>query len=245
MNERTLQDKRDQAARWADELEGADPREILTWAVGQFAPKLTLACSFGGVSGMALLDMLARIAPEVPVFYLDTGFLFPETLSARDAAQRRYGIVPLAFRPKQTPQEQEDEHGPELWRRDPNRCCALRKVEPNRRALEGMDAWITGLRRDQSETRSSVKAVSWDKQFGLYKLAPLHAWTEEDVWTYIADNGVPVNALHAMGYPSIGCTHCTHAVGDGVFDLRAGRWVGTDKIECGLHLDLPFQGENI
>lgn len=239
----SVQNKQAQAEVWARQWEGASPQEILAWANETFGSKLTLACSFGGVSGIALLDMAVKISRDIPVFYLDTGFLFPETESLKDAAMRRYGIVPLAIRPCQTPAEQEREHGPELWKRDPNLCCYLRKVEPNRRALAGKDAWIAGLRRDQSETRSKLSAVSWDDTFGLYKIAPLHAWTEEDVWTYIADNGVPVNALHAQGYPSIGCTHCTRAVADGESDLRAGRWAGTEKTECGLHF--PFQGENI
>jgi phosphoadenosine phosphosulfate reductase len=210
------------------------PQEILAWAVERFADKLTLACSFGGVSGMALLDMTVKIAPNTTVFYLDTEFLFPETYATRDAAIRKYGVIPLGFRSKLTPAEQAEQYGDELWKHNPDQCCALRKVEPNQRALAGKEAWIAGLRRDQSSTRRSVEAVQWDSQFGLYKICPLYNWTEEDVWDYIARESVPVNELHAHGYPSIGCTHCTRAVGDGE-DLRAGRWSGSQKTECGLH----------
>jgi phosphoadenosine phosphosulfate reductase len=216
------------------ELEGRTPQEIVAWASGRFGARLTLACSFGGVSGMALLDMAVKIRPDMRVFYLDTEFLFPETYTARDEAARRYGIVPLGFRSQLTPGAQAAEYGDRLWERDPDRCCALRKVEPNRRALEGMEAWIAGLRRDQSRTREAVRPVQWDAQFGLYKLAPLWNWTEDDVWTYVAKEGVPVNALHAYGYASIGCTHCTRPVGAGE-DSRAGRWSGRGKTECGLH----------
>ena len=220
--------------RWNDELRDATPQEILLWAVDTFGEKLTLACSFGGVSGMALLDMAAKIDANIRVFYLDTDYLFPETYKTKDAAARRYGLTPLGFRSKLTPEQQAEQHGAELWKTNPDLCCAIRKVEPNARALEGMDAWIAGLRRDQSGTRKSVEPVQWDGQFGLYKLAPLWNWTEEDVWDYIGQNRIPVNPLHAEGYPSIGCTNCTRKVEAGE-DLRAGRWSGVDKIECGLH----------
>ncbi|GAB4465141.1 MAG: phosphoadenylyl-sulfate reductase [Armatimonadaceae bacterium] len=215
-------------------LEGASPQAILQWAAERFGDRLTLACSFGGVSGMALLDMAVKIQLDLKVFYIDTEFLFPETYATRDAAMRKYGVIPLGFRSKLSPEEQAAQWGDRLWERDPDQCCALRKVEPNQRALDGMEAWIAGLRRDQSSTRRTVNAVQWDAKFGLYKICPLYAWTEEDVWDYIAREGVPVNPLHAHGYASIGCTHCTRAIGDGE-DLRAGRWSGTMKTECGLH----------
>ncbi len=224
----------DQISRWNADLADAAPQEILRWAAGEFGDKLTLACSFGGVSGMALLDMAVRIEPGIRVFYVDTDFLFPETYATRDEAATRYQITPLGFRPKLTPHEQATRHGDELWRRDPDACCAIRKVEPNRDALQGMSAWIAGLRRDQSDTRKTVTPVSWDAQFGLYKLAPLWNWTEREVWRYIRDENVTVNPLHASGYASIGCTHCTRAIGEND-DLRAGRWNGIEKTECGLH----------
>ncbi|MBC7809259.1 MAG: phosphoadenylyl-sulfate reductase [Akkermansiaceae bacterium] len=219
-----------QAALWSEQLATASPQEILRWAAGQFGDKLGVACSFGGVSGMAILDMAVKIQPDVRVFYVDTEFLFPETYATRDAAAAKYNIIPLGYRPKLTPEEQAAKHGAELWRTAPDQCCAIRKVEPNERALEGLSAWVAGLRRDQGDTRRDVPPVQWDKKFGLFKIAPLFDWTEKDVWRYIAANDVPTNPLHDVGYASIGCTHCTVA-GQG----RDGRWQGSAKTECGLH----------
>lgn len=215
-------------------LETRSPQEIVAWAVDEFGDGLTLACSFGGVSGMALLDMAVAVKPDISVFYLDTGFLFPETLQTRDRAVERYGIRPVGYSTQVSPEEQARRHGEELWARDPDLCCAIRKVEPNARALKGKAAWITGLRRDQSSTRRAVRPVDWDAKFGLYKVSPLAGWTERQVWAYVIEHGVPYNPLHDAGYPSIGCTHCTRPVGAGE-DIRSGRWSGTGKIECGLH----------
>lgn len=215
------------------EAEGAE--SVLRWAVDAFFPDLALACSFGGPSGMVLLDMLASIEPGVEVFYLDTGFLFPETHETARRAAERYGIQPAVYRPLLTPEEQSATHGAALWSRDPGRCCGLRKVEPHRRALAGKRAWISGLRRDQSETREAVDVVEWDFQFGLVKVNPLAAWTERDVWAYIVRHGVPYNPLHDRSYPSIGCTHCTRPVEPGE-DPRSGRWQGFDRTECGIQL---------
>ena len=221
-------------ARLNEALADLEPQEILRWAAERFGDGVTLACSFGGVTGMALLDMAAKNTPGIPVFYVDTDFLFPETHNAIEAVTRRYGVIPLGFRPKLTPEEQAARYGDRLWERDPDLCCAIRKVEPNRAALAGKSAWIAGLRRDQSDTRRQVRPVQWDAKFGLYKICPLWNWDEEKVWYYIAQEGVPVNALHAHGYASIGCTHCTRPVGKNE-DLRAGRWSGREKTECGLH----------
>jgi phosphoadenosine phosphosulfate reductase len=222
------------AARWSEELHHAAPTEILSWSIQTFGDRLGLASSFGGVSGMVLLDMAVKIDPGIRVFYMDTDFLFPETYQTRDKAMRRYGITPLAYRSKLTPEEQAAQYGERLWERDPDLCCALRKVEPNGRALDGLDAWIAGLRRDQSASRSNVQPVMWDSKFGLYKVCPLWSWSEDQVWDYIGRERVSVNPLHVDGYPSIGCTHCTRRVGPGE-DLRAGRWSGIEKTECGLH----------
>ena len=213
------------------ELSECSPQEIIRWAIDRFGEGLILACSFGGVSGMALLDMAVTIKPDIDVFYLDTDFLFPQTLKTRDAAIAKYGIQPVAFRSRLTPEQQSREYGDELWRRDPDKCCSLRKVEPNARALEGRTAWITGLRRDQASTRRNVQPVSWDHKFNLYKLNPLAYWTEQDVWERIHERDLPYHALHDSGYESIGCAPCTLR-GEG----RAGRWAGTAKTECGLHV---------
>ena len=216
------------------ELEGCPPEDILRWALATYAPRITLACSFGGPSGMVLLDMVMRLDPTIPVFYLDTGLLFPETYALAEEAARRYGITPRAIRPTLTLTQQARRHGDALWAREPDRCCELRKVRPQRKALAGFDAWITGLRRDQSTTRRVTPVVQWDAKFGLAKICPLADWSERDVWRYLADRHIPYNSLHASGYPSIGCAPCTRSVLPGE-DARAGRWSGFDKTECGLH----------
>jgi phosphoadenosine phosphosulfate reductase len=220
-----------QAAAWSEQLKDATPQEILAWANRQFGDGLGVACSFGGVSGMAIADMAVKIRHDVRVFYVDTDFLFPETYATRDAVSEKYQIIPLGYRPKLTPEEQAEKYGAELWKTNPDLCCAIRKVEPNARALEGLSAWVAGLRRDQSSTRKEVAPVQWDANFGLYKIAPLWNWTEREVWRYIAANDVPTNPLHDVGYGSIGCTHCTRP-GSG----REGRWQGSEKTECGLHM---------
>lgn len=222
-------------AEVGEALENAHPRQIMAWALDSFYPDIALACSFGGVSGMVLLDMAMKTHPAVPVFYVDTDFLFPETHALKDEAARRYGFLPLAYKPDLSVEQQAVLHGPELWKTDPDLCCEIRKVGPNRRALEGRRAWIAGLRRDQGDTRRDVAIASWDARFNLVKINPLAAWTEEDAWDYVRENDVPFNDLHDRGYPSIGCTNCTRAVRPGE-DRRAGRWSGGDKVECGLHI---------
>jgi phosphoadenosine phosphosulfate reductase len=224
-------------ARLSVELEDGSPQDVLRWAVDEFFPELTLACSFGGPSGMVLLDMMSKIEPGVEVFYLDTAFLFPETYALRDRVIERYGANVAAYKSKLTPQEQARQHGDELWLRDPDLCCALRKVEPNERALAGKRAWISGLRRDQAETRRETPVVQWDEKFSLVKINPLVQWLEADVWSYIVKNDVPYNPLHDQDYPSVSCTYCTKPVAPGD-DPRSGRWQGFDKTECGIHTPL-------
>ena len=220
----------ERAAAWSEQLANATPQEILRFATQTFGKELGIACSFGGVSGMAIVDMAVKIKPDVCVFYNDTDFLFPETYATIAAVAAKYNLVPLGYRPKLTPEEQAAKHGAELWRTDPDLCCAIRKVEPNARALAGLSAWVAGLRRDQSDTRRQIAPVMWDNTFGVFKLAPLWNWSEAEVWRYIAANHVPYNPLHDAGYASVGCTHCTVA-GQG----RDGRWAGAAKTECGLH----------
>ena len=220
-------------ARFSAELEGKGPQEILRWAVKEFQPGLTMACSFGGPTGMVLLDMMMQIDPSVEVFYLDTDFLFPETYHLRDVCEQKYGFKPIGYKSLLTPEAQAEKHGDALWARDPDACCEIRKVEPNYRALEGKSAWLSGMRRDQAKTRADIGIVEWDTKFDLVKLNPLAAWDEKQVWAYIMANGVPYNELHNRGYPSIGCTYCTKAVKEGD-DPRSGRWAGFDKEECGI-----------
>jgi phosphoadenosine phosphosulfate reductase len=220
-------------ARLSTELENKQPQEILRWAVEEFQPGLTMACSFGGPTGMVLLDMVMRIDSTVEVFYLDTDFLFPQTYHLRDVCEQKYGFKPVGYKSLLTPEAQAEQHAAELWLSNPDLCCDLRKVEPNYRALEGKSAWISGMRRDQFKTRANVAIVDWDEKFGLVKLNPLATWDEKQVWAYIMTNGVPYNELHDRGYPSIGCTNCTKPVRPGD-DPRSGRWAGTDKEECGI-----------
>jgi phosphoadenosine phosphosulfate reductase len=214
-------------------MEGREPQDILRWASEEFQPGLTMACSFGGPSGMVLLDMVMKIDPSVEVFYLDTDFLFPETYHLRDVCEQRYGFKPIGYKSLLTPEAQAAGHGAELWASNPDLCCDLRKVEPNVRALEGKTAWVSGMRRDQSKTRANVAIVDWDEKFGLVKLNPLATWDEKQVWGYIMANAVPYNELHDRGYPSIGCTNCTRPVRPGD-DPRSGRWADFDKDECGI-----------
>jgi phosphoadenosine phosphosulfate reductase len=237
MTQEALQQTVDAASLKADSiaLDGKTPQEILRWAVAEYSPGLALACSFGGPSGMVLLDMTMQIDRQVEVFYLDTDFLFPETHRLRDAAAAKYGFQPKGYMSLLSPSQQAAKHGDALWERDPDACCAIRKVEPNARALAGKRAWISGIRRDQSQSRREVDIVEWDAKFGLVKVNPLAAWTESQVWKYIIDNSVPYNELHDRSYPSIGCTHCTRPVAAGD-DPRSGRWQGFDKTECGLHV---------
>jgi phosphoadenosine phosphosulfate reductase len=231
-----------EAAEASTFLAGRRPQEILRWAVERFGAEVTMACSFGGPTGMVLLDMAATEKLDLSVFYLDTDFLFQETHQLIQMVKTRYGIAPIGYRSRWSIAQQEESFGVALWEMDPDLCCSLRKVEPNGRALEGKRAWIAGLRRDQSASRREVQIVEWDPKFELLKINPLIDWTEAQVWDYIAQNDVPYNALHEQGYPSIGCSNCTRAVKAGE-DMRAGRWAAFDKTECGIHL--PDQYETI
>jgi phosphoadenosine phosphosulfate reductase len=181
--------------------------------------------------------MVHRINPDVPLFYLDTDFLFPETYATRDRIIERYQLKPaqvIQVKSLLTPQKQAASYGDALWTSNPDQCCQLRKVEPLTRVLKGYNAWITGIRRDQAPSRASAGLIEWDQKFGLVKVNPLARWSWTDVWTYIKIYEVPYNPLHDQNYPSIGCTHCTKPVMPGQ-DPRSGRWQGNAKTECGLH----------
>lgn len=221
---------------WGESLETKSPQDVLSAAIERYAPKIVLACSFGA-EDVVLVDMIHRINPAVPLFYLDTDFLFPETHVTRDRIIERYQLQPsqvLQVKSLLTPDNQAAQYGQALWSNDPDRCCQLRKVEPLRRVLQGFDAWITGIRRDQASTRAHAKLIEWDATFQLAKVNPLAKWSWADVWTYIKVYEVPYNELHDRNYPSIGCTHCTKPVLPGE-DPRSGRWQGREKTECGLH----------
>lgn len=223
------------------EFEGKSPQEIGAWALEEFHPDIALSCSFGGPGGVALVDMLAKIRPDVRVIYLDTELLFPETYRTRDRLVERYGIRPAAYRAALSPGDQARVQGPELYARDPDLCCHLRKVLPMRQALQGLSAWITAVRRDQGPTRARTGIVEWDANFNLVKVNPLANWTEEKVWEYIQRHDVPYNPLHDRNYSSIGCWPCTRQVKEGE-SLRAGRWADFSKTECGLHLSPAPEG---
>jgi phosphoadenosine phosphosulfate reductase len=215
-----------------ESLEALDAEGVIAWALEHHHPGISLACSFQKEETV-LLDMILRQQPDARVFALDTGVLFPETYALWREIEQRYGITVEIFEGPSL-DEQAAEHGDELWKRRPAACCAIRKVEPLGRALEGLEAWFTGVRREQSPTRSGALKREWDAAHGLWKFNPLADWTERDVWRHIAEHELPVNELHDRGYASIGCVHCT-LPGSG----REGRWAGTQKTECGLHVDLP------
>ncbi len=226
----------DELRTWGASLEAQQPQDVLTAAIERYAPKIVLACSFGA-EDVVLVDMIHRINPSIPLFYLDTDFLFPESYATRDRIVERYALQPtqvLQVKSLLTPERQADQYGDALWVRDPDQCCQLRKVEPLARVLKGFEAWITGIRREQAPTRANARFIEWDAKFELVKINPLAAWTWGDVWTYIKIYEVPYNELHDRNYPSIGCTYCTKPVMPGE-DPRSGRWQGSAKTECGLH----------
>lgn len=207
--------------------------KLLRWAFDRFHSRLAVASSFGA-EGVVLIDIAARIQPGLRVFTLDTDFLFAETHDLMARIESKYGIDVERIRPALTPEEQAVRHGQALWSCEPNLCCQIRKVNPLKAKLAELDAWVTGIRRDQTPARAGAKKLDWDAAFGLVKLNPLADWTSAQIWDYIRANGVPYNALHDRNYPSIGCTHCTQPVQPGE-DPRAGRWAGFQKTECGLH----------
>jgi phosphoadenosine phosphosulfate reductase len=218
----------------ARQLEGKPPEEILAFAFATW-DKVAISTAFGP-EGCALIHMATRLKPDVPVFTVDTGFLFPESIALKQKFVEKYGIKLTVFEGATSLAEQDAKHGPRLYERDTDTCCALRKVEPTRRALVGLDAWIAGLRRDQGKTRSDVDVLErYDHDDGspLVKVIPLAAWTRKDTWAYLMKHDVPYNPLLDQGYKSIGCWPCTRPVDDGA-DERAGRW-GGQKTECGIH----------
>ena len=216
---------------WSAEL-------ALRWAFDRMGKEVALVSAFGP-EGMALIDMAAHIQRDFRLITIDTGFLFPETQKLMAEVEERYGIAIEKVQPALSPQAQEHAYGAALWQRDPDLCCSMRKVEPLRRKLAELRGWITGIRRGQTAARAGVRKMEWDAKFGLVKINPLADWTGGEVWDYIRKHDVPYNELHDQSYASIGCTHCTRASTPGE-EIRAGRWPGFAKTECGLHLgDAP------
>jgi len=214
------------AERW-------DAPQLLRWGLSQFGSSLAVASSFGA-EDVVLIDMASRIA-KFRVFTLDTDFLFPETYALINEIESRYALEVERTRSELTPEAQAAQYGPALWASRPDACCQLRKVEPLKKKLADLSAWVTGVRRDQAPTRAHTRKLEWDAKFGLVKLNPLADWSWSQVWDYIRAHNVPYNPLHDRDYPSIGCTYCTRPVKPGE-DPRAGRWSGFAKTECGLHI---------
>lgn len=221
------------------DAEGWSAERVLEWAFDSFGDRVAISSAFGA-EGMVLIDMASRLRPTFRVFTLDTEFLFPETYNLMDWVEQRYGITIERVYPLISPEEQEREHGPALWQHNPDRCCGLRKVEPLRRKLGELRAWMTSIRRDQTADRAHAGKIEWDRKFGLVKINPIAEWSSRQVWQYIREHNVPYNPLHDRNYLSIGCTHCTRAVQPGE-DPRAGRWSGLAKTECGLHIIQPLE----
>jgi phosphoadenosine phosphosulfate reductase len=211
-----------------------EARAVVARTVDTFPGRVALSVSFGGASGMALLDLALQVDRSIRVFFVDTELLFPETYALVRRVEARYGIVVDAVKPRLTVADQNARHGDALWSRDPDACCDLRKVEPLSRYLADVDAWITGVRREQSTTRSALPVTAWNEANRVVKVAPLADWTREDVLAYVMEHDVPINTLLHDGYRSLGCTHCTVRTAPGD-DERAGRWAGFTKTECGIH----------
>ena len=214
-------------------LEKATPKEILRWAVDRFAPKFTMATAFGP-EGMTIIHMLAEVAPETPIFNLDTGYQFKETLELRERVKEKYGIEVEYKLPELTVAEYEAANGGPVYKSNPNQCCFDRKLKVLHESAKGHHAWASAIRRDQSPDRATAPIVGWDRKFQLVKISPLANWTKKHVWSMITSENIPYNPLHDQGYPSVGCFPCTRAVLPGE-DERAGRWSGFKKTECGLH----------
>jgi phosphoadenosine phosphosulfate reductase len=213
------------------ELELAPAEDIIEWAVATFGSRF---CVTSSMADAVLAHLASRVAPGIDVVFLDTGYHFAETIGTRDAVAATLDVNLLTITPKQTVAEQDATYGKDLFARDPDLCCALRKVRPLQESLAGYDAWATGLRRAETHNRVIAPVIGWDAKKGKVKVSPLARWDDEQVDAYIAEHGVLVNPLQYDGYPSIGCLPCTRRVAPGE-DTRAGRWSGTGKTECGIH----------
>jgi phosphoadenosine phosphosulfate reductase len=214
------------------DLEPMQAEDVLRWAYDQFGGRMCLTCSWQRQSSV-LVHMTSELGLDIPVVELDTQLFFRETYETRDRLVERYGLK--LERPEVISVAQQGlREGPNLWERDPDRCCHIRKVEPLERALEPYGAWITGIRREQSPTRANAQKVEWSERYRVWKVQPIVDWDAKRVQAYIHVNEIPYNPLHDAGYPSIGCIPCTRPVREGE-EERAGRWAGSDKLECGIH----------
>jgi len=216
------------------QFESSEVEEILEWAAGQFGEGLVMTSNFGA-EGVVVIDKLARIAPQIPIIYLETGYQFAETDLLKEQLRARYGLKIIEQKAEMSVAEQDRIYGEKLYQRNPDLCCRMRKVEPLARSLNGYRAWIAALRRDQSPTRANIGIVEWNLRHGLVKINPLANWTRKDVWNYIMAHKLPYNSLYDDGYASIGCRPCTRRVIVGQHE-RSGRWDGEKRLECGIHL---------
>jgi phosphoadenosine phosphosulfate reductase len=221
----------DLAEQASEKLSGAPASEVIRWAADTFGDRL---CITSSMTDAVIIDLASREVPGIDVLFLDTGYHFAETIGTRDAVSVVYPVNVLNITPSTTVEEQDAELGPKLYSRNPDLCCYLRKVIPLEQSLEPYDAWITGVRREETNARTSTKVVQWDDRRQMMKVNPIVDWTQKDVDDYIAEHGVLVNPLVDDGYPSIGCRTCTARVAPGA-DPRSGRWLGTAKTECGIH----------
>ena len=231
MSVAATEDLQDLATRAAAALTGASAAELLSWTAQTFGDRFVVASN---MQDAVLVHLATQARPGVDVLFLDTGYHFAETIGTRDAVEQVHGVHVINTRAELSVDEQDARHGKDLFAREPDRCCAMRKVAPLKAALGGYDAWVTGVRRVEAPTRSEAPLISWDAAFGLVKVNPIAAWTDEDMDTYIAEHQILVNPLVDAGYPSIGCAPCTVRPLPGA-DPRSGRWAGQGKIECGLH----------
>lgn len=228
---RSPEELREIVSHWGAELELAPAEVIIEWAAATFGDRFCITSSMGDA---VLAHLAAKVVPGVDVVFLDTGYHFVETIGTRDAVAATMNVNLISITPVQTVAEQDAEHGPELYKRDPDLCCALRKVKPLAESLSGYDAWATGLRRAETHNRVIAPVIGWDAKKRKVKVSPIARWSDEQIERYIAENGVLVNPLVYDGYPSIGCAPCTRRVAPGE-DPRSGRWAGTNKTECGIH----------
>ncbi len=226
------------------QFEVAGPDQVLLWGYRTFGSDMVLGTGFGP-SGMFLIYRLWELGVTIPIFYLDTHLLFDETYELKDRVEKRFNLRVTRVTPELSVDEQAEKYGDKLWERNPDRCCHLRKVLPLRNYLSDKKAWITGLRRSQSERRRNTRFVEWDPENEVIKVNPLAAWTDDQVWNYIHCKNLPYNPLHDEGYPSIGCIPCTQAIDIKTEDQRAGRWKGLEKTECGIHIPAQNGAEEI
>jgi phosphoadenosine phosphosulfate reductase len=228
---RSPEELREIVSHWGAELELAPAEVIIEWAAATFGERFCITSSMGDA---VLSHLASKVVPGIDVVFLDTGYHFAETVGTADAVKHTLPVNLLTITPVQSVAEQDAEYGKDLYKRDPDLCCQLRKVIPLRESLAEYDAWATGLRRAETHNRVIAPVIGWDAKKGKVKVSPLARWTDEQVERYIADNGVLVNPLVYDGYPSIGCWPCTRRVAPGE-DPRSGRWAGTNKTECGIH----------